>query len=64
MRRWTPSIHAALCQSFAPDHICIITPERLGLCGAINWLDAKAAKEIAPTGPNQPMPKGEAIDAD
>ncbi|MCU0861366.1 MAG: acetyl-CoA decarbonylase/synthase complex subunit alpha/beta, partial [Methanomassiliicoccales archaeon] len=52
----------ALCQSFAPNHICIVTPQRLGLCGAINWLDAKAAKEIAPTGPNQPVPKGEAID--
>ncbi len=53
----------SLCQSFAPDHICIITPERLGLCGAINWLDAKAAKEIAPTGPNQPILKGDAVDA-
>ena len=36
--------------SFAPDHICIITPERLGLCGAINWLGAKASREISPTG--------------
>lgn len=53
----------SLCASFAPDHICIITPERLGLCGAINWLDAKAAKEIAPAGPNQPVPKGEVVDA-
>ncbi|MEM0448865.1 MAG: acetyl-CoA decarbonylase/synthase complex subunit alpha/beta [Methanomassiliicoccales archaeon] len=52
----------SLCQSFAPDHVCIITPERLGLCGALNWLDAKAAKEIAPRGPNQPVPKGEVID--
>jgi len=52
-----------LCQSFAPDHICIVTPERLGLCGAINWLDAKASREIAPTGPNQPIKKGEAVDA-
>ena len=52
----------ALCESFAPDHICIITPERLGLCGAINWLDAKASREISPTGPNQPILKGEAID--
>ncbi|HXZ23754.1 MAG TPA: acetyl-CoA decarbonylase/synthase complex subunit alpha/beta, partial [Methanomassiliicoccales archaeon] len=51
-----------LCSSFAPDHICIITPERLGLCGAINWLDAKASKEITPTGPNQPILKGEVID--
>ncbi|HUL39573.1 MAG TPA: acetyl-CoA decarbonylase/synthase complex subunit alpha/beta [Methanomassiliicoccales archaeon] len=53
----------SLCQSFAPDHICMVTPERLGLCGAINWLDAKAAKEIAPTGPNQPVLKGAVIDA-
>jgi acetyl-CoA synthase len=51
-----------LCSSFAPDHICIITPERLGLCGAINWLDAKASREISPTGPNQPIRKGEAVD--
>jgi len=52
-----------LCQSFAPNHVCIITPERLGLCGAYNWLDGKAAYEINPTGPNQPVKKGEIIDA-
>lgn len=51
-----------LCQSFAPNHVCIITPERLGLCGAYNWLDGKAAYEIDPTGPNQPIIKGECID--
>ncbi|MBU1913618.1 MAG: CO dehydrogenase/CO-methylating acetyl-CoA synthase complex subunit beta, partial [Candidatus Thermoplasmatota archaeon] len=51
-----------LCQSFAPGHVCIVTPERLGLCGAINWLDAKASFQIAPTGPNNPVPKKEAID--
>lgn len=51
-----------LCQSFAPNHVCIITPERLGLCGAINWLDAKASKEITPTGPNQPIKVGDVID--
>jgi len=44
-----------LCQSFAPNHVCIITPERLGLCGAYSWLDAKASYEITPTGPNQPI---------
>ena len=48
-----------LCQSFAPDHVCIISPERLGLCGAYNWLDCKASNEINPTGPNQPIVKGE-----
>ena len=51
-----------LCQSFAPAHVCVITPERLGLCGAYNWLDGKAAYEIDPTGGNQPVPKGELLD--
>jgi acetyl-CoA synthase len=51
-----------LCQSFAPDHVCVITPERLGLCGAYNWLDGKAAHEIDPTGPNQPVKKGRTLD--
>jgi len=51
-----------LCQSFAPSHVCVITPERLGLCGAYNWLDGKAAYEIDPTGPNQPLVKGECLD--
>ncbi|MGF7186709.1 acetyl-CoA synthase [Desulfitispora alkaliphila] len=51
-----------LCQSFAPNHVCIVSPERVGLCGAVSWLDAKASFEINPTGPNQPIVKGEAID--
>ncbi len=51
-----------LCQSFAPNHVCVITPERLGLCGAYNWLDGKAAYEINETGPNQPVKKGECLD--
>ncbi len=54
----------ALCQSFAPNHICIITPERSGLCGAYNWLDGKAAFQINPTGPNQPVKKGRVIDTE
>jgi len=52
-----------LCQSFAPNHVCIVTPERLGLCGAYSWLDAKASFEITPTGPNQPIPKGKTLDS-
>jgi len=51
-----------LCQSFAPNHICVVSPERLGLCGAYNWLDCKASNQINPTGPNQPILKGRAID--
>ena len=30
-----------LCQAFSPSHVCVVTPERLGLCGAVSWLDAK-----------------------
>ena len=51
-----------LCQSFAPNHVCVVNPERVGLCGAYNWLDCKASFEINPTGPNLPVPKGLAID--
>jgi acetyl-CoA synthase len=51
-----------LCQSYAPTHVCIISPERLGLCGAYNWLDGKAMYEMNPHGPNQPVPKGRCID--
>jgi acetyl-CoA decarbonylase/synthase complex subunit beta len=51
-----------LCQTFAPNHVCIITPERPALCGAITWLDAKIAYEIAPSGANQPVKKGRVID--
>jgi len=44
-----------LCQSFAPTHVCVVPPERTGLCGAVSWLDAKASYEINPHGPNQPI---------
>jgi acetyl-CoA synthase len=52
-----------LCQSFAPNHVCIVSPERTGLCGAYNWLDCRASHEINPEGPNQPVQKGDVIDA-
>jgi acetyl-CoA synthase len=51
-----------LCQSFAPNHVCVVSPERLGLCGAYNWLDCKASYNINPTGPNQPIKLGKSID--
>jgi len=51
-----------LCQSYAPNHVCIISPERVGLCGAYSWLDAKTAYEIKPKGSNQPVKKGRVID--
>ena len=52
-----------LCQSFAPSHVCIVTPERTGLCGAFSWLDCRASNRINPKGPNQPIKKGNLIDA-
>jgi acetyl-CoA synthase len=52
-----------LCQSFAPNHVCSVSPERTGLCGAYNWMDCKASFEINPTGPNQPIQKGEVLNA-
>ena len=51
-----------LCQSFAPNHVCVVSPQRLGLCGAYNWLDCKASYSINPTGPNQPIKLGRMID--
>ena len=51
-----------LCQSFAPAHCCVVTPERLGLCGAVSWLDAKATYELNPNGPSQPIMKEGCID--
>jgi acetyl-CoA synthase len=51
-----------LCQSFAPNHVCVISPERTGLCGAYNWMDCKASFQINPTGPNQPVEIGECLD--
>ena len=51
-----------LCQSYAPTHVCVVTPQRLGLCGAYTWLDCAASFEMDPHGPNQPIKKGDTID--
>jgi acetyl-CoA synthase len=51
-----------LCQAFSPSHVCIVTPERLGLCGAVSWLDAKATNELDPNGPCQIVTKEKVID--
>ena len=51
-----------MCQAFSPSHVCIVTPERLGLCGAVSWLDAKATNELDPQGPCQVVPKERCID--
>ena len=51
-----------LCQAFSPSHVCVVTPERLGLCGAVSWLDAKATHELDPNGPCQVITKERPID--
>ncbi len=53
-----------LCQSYAPNHVCIVTPQRLGLCGAYTWLDCKASHQIDEHGPNEPVKKGAVINAE
>lgn len=50
-----------LCQAFSPSHVCVVTPERLGLCGAVSWLDAKATNELDPAGPCQVITKERVI---
>ena len=52
----------SLCQSFAPTHVCVITPERYANCGAISWLDGRAAARVDPRGPIYEIPKGECLD--
>ena len=51
-----------LCQSFAPTHSCVITPQRYANCGAISWFDARAAARVDPKGPIFKIPKGECLD--
>ena len=51
-----------LCQAFSPSHVCVVTPERLGLCGAVSWLDAKATHQLDPNGPCQIITKERPID--
>lgn len=51
-----------MCQSFAPTHVCIVTPDRTALCGAINWFDCRAAAKMDPEGPIFEIEKGTILD--
>ena len=51
-----------LCQAFAPTSVCVVTPDRVALCGAINWFDGRAAAKVDPEGPQFELEKGEVID--
>lgn len=52
-----------ICQSHAPGHVCIVTPEHGGACGAVNWIDCRAAFDINAHGPSRPIPKGKSLDS-
>jgi acetyl-CoA decarbonylase/synthase complex subunit beta len=54
----------SLCQSFAPTHLCVITPQRYANCGAISWFDGRATAKVDPKGPVFEIAKGEIIDTD
>jgi len=51
-----------LCQSFAPTHVCIITPQRYSNCGSISWFDGRASARVDPKGPVFEIKKGELVD--
>jgi len=53
-----------LCQGFAPEHVCTITPDRTSSCGSISWFEGRAAVKVDPNGPLVEVPKGELIDAE
>ncbi|MFW9995080.1 MAG: CO dehydrogenase/CO-methylating acetyl-CoA synthase complex subunit beta [Candidatus Odinarchaeota archaeon] len=50
-----------LCQSFAPTHVCVITPDRISSCGALSWFDTRAAAQMDPEGPNFVIDKGDVL---
>jgi len=51
-----------LCQSFAPTHVCVITPQRYSNCGSISWFDGRASARVDPKGPVFEIERGELID--
>lgn len=53
-----------LCQSFAPSHVCVISPQRYSNCGAISWFDGRASASIDPKGPVFAIKRGELINAE
>ncbi len=53
-----------LCQSFAPTHVCVITPQRYSNCGSISWFDGRASARIDPKGPVFEIDKGDVLDTE
>jgi acetyl-CoA synthase len=49
-----------LCQSFAPSHVCIITPERIGMCGPTTGWTARLPTRSTPPAPTSPSARATA----
>ncbi len=52
-----------LCQTIAAGHLCVISPEHPGVCGAVDWMDARAAVSIRAVGSNKAIDKDGLIDS-
>jgi acetyl-CoA synthase len=52
-----------LCQTIAAGHLCVISPEHPGACGAVDWMDARAAVSIRAVGPSKAIDKDGLIDS-
>lgn len=51
-----------ICQSFAPAHVCVITPTRIPYCGIMSYNGAKISVELDPTGYVFEVEKEETLD--
>lgn len=52
-----------LCQTISAGHLCVISPEHHGACGAVDWMDARAAVSVRPVGSNKAVKKEGLLDA-
>lgn len=50
-----------LCQGFAPNHACILAPERMPFCGIMSYKGAQVSRKLDPHGYVDEIPKGEPI---
>ena len=51
-----------ICQTFAPNHVCVISPERMPYCGILSYNGAKIGAQIDPHGYVFTVEKGECLD--
>ena len=51
-----------LCQTFAPNHVCVLAPGMVAYCGIMSFYGAKVTAEIDPTGYCFAVPRGQIVD--